>query len=188
MISLLSTSGFNDVVRELTENWMGFLFQLLVGYIPQGFAAVLFIHLVVRQRVVLKTYVLTSLLMGASIFIIRAMPINFGVHTIINILVLIGIGCGIHKFPLIRTCIASFLVMIFLFLLEGINYAITMAIFGEEYMKHLTAMMDDPLKTAVAWLPPSLEFVVIVVIAYLIFIRRKAKKDAANIQEDRIED
>ena len=76
------------------------LLQLFTGYIPQGFAFVLFVYAYSKTKINVKNYLLSGAILAFTIFLVRNMPINFGVHTILNLLALIAFSILINKFPL----------------------------------------------------------------------------------------
>ena len=75
-----------------------------------------------KTRINKSKYLLSSFLLGLSVFIIRMLPINYGVHTILNIIMLAVIAYSINKIDLTESIKVSIITAICLFLLEGCFY------------------------------------------------------------------
>lgn len=199
-MALVVQQNLNEFIKyigNLFSDPLIVFIQIITGYIPQGFIFVLFVltftqylyikkgqpHCkfissvfpdIVRWPVFnLKNYILSSLLMSLFIVITRNMPIDVGVHTILNILILIGLSVLYNKLPLNSTIVGSLLVTILVYALEGINVLAVRLICGEQ-------AFADKYRTALYILPSTIIFIVIVVLFYFAVEREKRLKDGAD--------
>lgn len=96
-------------------------FELIVRTIPEVFVLVFASYAFSKIKVDCKKYFLSSLILGVCVFVIRLLPINYGVHTILNIIALTVIVIYINKIDTIKAIKSSIITPILLFVLEGAN-------------------------------------------------------------------
>ena len=63
--------------------------EFVARAVPEAFLFIFAIYTFSHTRINKKRYLLSSLLMTIMIFIIRSLPISYGIHTILSIMVLI---------------------------------------------------------------------------------------------------
>lgn len=68
-----------------------------------------------------KNYLLSSFLMLIMIFIIRSLPISYGIHTILSIMVLILLSYIINRIDVIRAVKSTIVTIILQLICEGTN-------------------------------------------------------------------
>ena len=68
------------------ENFQLILMKNILGFSLQSFAMVLGIYTFNRQKIILKDYMLTSIIVTILSYIMKSLPISIGVQTIINML------------------------------------------------------------------------------------------------------
>ena len=147
------------------------LISFLTGYIPQGLSFVLFLYAFCKIRVDLKKYAISSFIMIMCIWFVRQiLPVSSGIHTLINILVLIGLCYGYIHMPLKRTVIGCLAVSVIMLILELIDVLVLTLIFGSEKVQAMG--QDSNLKTYLA-IPAMVAFTVLVIVFYLIRTKRK---------------
>jgi hypothetical protein len=139
------------------------LFEFLLGYVLQGFGIVLGIYVFNRQKINMKSYVLSSILVIVVSYLVRLLPISFGVHTIINMLFLFLICIIVLKMPGFSTIRSALLVTVILLICEMTDVAVMMRIFGKTEFEN---MMLDTLQKAVMGFPGVVFFVIIMILGY----------------------
>lgn len=150
-----------------------FIFEFLLGYGLQGFAIIFGVYAFNRQRIVIRSYIIGSLLVILVSYLVRLLPISFGVHTIINMLIMFLICIIVLKMPAYKTIQSALLVTVLLLICEMVDVAIMIAIFGKSRFEK---MMLVPLQKAMAGIPGTMFFVMIVIVAYLILSNQMKKK------------
>ena len=92
------------------------------------------------------------------------MPISYGVHTILNVFVLIFLIFNINKIDLIASIRASILILMILFICEGLNVWIVQYVLH----KNLNDLFKNSLDKVIFGIPSTIIFATIVILYYLI--------------------
>ena len=153
------------------------IFEYVFGYILQGFVFTLGIFAFNRQKIVLKKYILVSIVLSFFIFLVRLLPISFGVHTILNLLFLFLVCVLLLKMPIYTTIRSTLLVTVFLLASEIANIGIMIGILGQ---KEFERRMSIPIEKAVVGFPGALTFAFLVFLSYLILTKLKNKNMPAK--------
>lgn len=156
------------------NNIVLYLVEFLTGYIPEAIAFVLFVYAFNGKRIEPVRYIVSCAVMTAFVFIIRNMNINFGVHTIINLILLITITTFYCRMPVIKCTIATLTVTLVMIVIELMNIAVMMAIFTPDVFK---VEVKDPLWNAVTAIPATTAILVVTLIVYFVRTRRKPQND-----------
>ncbi len=156
------------------------IFEFLLGFGLQGFAVVLGIYAFTKHKLVIKDYILSSSLVISISYLVRLLPISFGIHTLLNMLFLFLICIIILKLPAYLTIRSSIIVTVLLLICEMVDVAIMLIIFGKE---NFESMMLMPLIKALMGFPASIMFVLINAFVYYISIKQKRVISDGNISE-----
>jgi hypothetical protein len=97
--------------------------EFFLRSIPEMFILIWGIHVISRKSINILKYILLSILAAIITFFVRWLPIYFGVHIIINIILTISIMV-IIKIPLIKAIYSTFLIYFILSLGEFLNMII----------------------------------------------------------------
>lgn len=124
------------------------LFELIVRTIPEGFLFILASYIFASQQIDKKRYCIAGVLIGICTYLIRMLPINFGVHTIILLVLYTLIGILICKINVVRCITAGLVSIIIMFTSELLNVVLIQKILeiplekvvGNPYMKQLYFM------------------------------------------------
>ncbi|MGB8454623.1 MAG: hypothetical protein WCD89_20125 [Anaerocolumna sp.] len=126
-----------------------------------------------RQKIILKSYLLASILVIIISYLVRLLPISFGVHSILNILLLFLICIIVLKMPAYKTILSTLLVTVLLVICEMVNVAVMIGVLGKEKFE---SMMLDTLEKAMIGFPGAIFFALLVTLAYVILNNQKKKK------------
>lgn len=137
-------------------------FELLVRTIPEVLVLVFASYAFSKTKVEWNKYFLSSFILGVCVFAIRLLPINYGVHTILNIIVLTVIVIYINKIDTIKAIKSSVITPILLFILEGVNVMFLKIIVADK----LDAIVTDPTLKTLYTLPSLLGLILIVCLYY----------------------
>ena len=148
------------------------IFEYLLGYCLQGFTFVLGVFAFSRRKIVLKSYVLTSLLVSIISYLVRLLPISYGVHTIINMLFLIMICIIILKMPAYTTIRSAVLSMVLCLISEMAVIAVMILSLGKEKFE---SMMLVPLDKAIIASAAAALFALLIALTYFILNNSKKK-------------
>ncbi|NFO31819.1 hypothetical protein FDB41_16615 [Clostridium botulinum] len=136
-------------------------FEFLVRIIPEAFVLILGMFTLSNTKFNLKKYIISSLLFGLCEYGIRMLPINYGVHTILDIFIMIVTMFSINKSDVILSIRSSLITTIGLFICEGLNMLLLSAIFKDRLE---VIMSNTKLKTIYGL--PSLIFFTSITIVY----------------------
>lgn len=97
------------------------ILDFLVTAVPEGLIYVLALYVLSKQPMDKKKYWLASVVHMVMIFVIRLLPISYGIHTIMIMVSLIVIGITINKLDAISVIRATISTVILQFVSEGIS-------------------------------------------------------------------
>ena len=106
-------------------------FEFVARVIPEGFVIMLAMIALSNIKLNVKRYIISSLLLAIYVYVGRMLPINYGVHTILDIFVMIILACRINKADIILAIKASLITTIVLYIFEGLNVALLSLIFKD---------------------------------------------------------
>ena len=138
-------------------------FEFVVRVIPESFVLMLAMIALSNTKLNVKRYIISSLLLGIGEYIIRILPINYGVPTILDIFIMIIIMRTINKTDMILAIKASLITTIALFIFEGINVLLLSIIFKER----LEAIMLNTTLKEISGLPSLVCFAIATITYYL---------------------
>lgn len=140
--------------------------------LPEGFLFVFSLYAFSKTAINKRNYLVSSILMGVLIFIVKLLPIHYGVHTILNIILLIILSVNINRISIIKSIQGAITLIILQFICEGVNVFIIQYIFKAD-MKYIFS--DSILKTLYG-IPSLIIFAVVMGVYYFILFKRKRLK------------
>lgn len=150
---------------------MGFFLRT----IPETFIITYGIILLVNEiHIGIKKYLLSTLILSVSVFLIRMFPISFGLHIIINIIVTISI-MTIIGLPIIKSIHNTLFMYFILSMNEFINIYILKALNINTYLNDINTIRG--VVTGI----PSL-FITVIFLLIIKFILKKEKREMSIIE------
>ena len=138
------------------------LFELLTRGIAEGFLFVLAVYAFAKKKIIPLPFLLSSLALILFTYGVRLLNINFGVHTILNLICLVCLSVFVNKIGLFKSVKGSMIATLSMFVIEAVNVAILQLVFKDE----LKAIIDNPYQKAIAGIPGIALFGIVIVIAY----------------------
>lgn len=139
------------------------LYEFILRGIPEEFLFVLCVHAFSKTAINIKKYLLSGTLLWILAYLIRLLPIQYGIHTILCIITVIVLTTFINNIDIIRSIRATIIAFILEFLFEGINLLILRFILKI----NLNILFKNPVSTTeYGW--PSIILYGIFVISYYI--------------------
>lgn len=114
------------------------LFEYVLRSIPESFLIVFIIGLICRNRIVTKNYILSSVILSVFQFIIRLLPINYGVHTLLGVFATIIIMVKINNTDITKTIRGTLIATLILFSCEWVNMMMLYMRFGDDLYDIMT--------------------------------------------------
>ena len=152
-----------------------FLADGLMGYVIQSMGNILAIYAFNKRRINTKWFLVTTLLFSVVMFIIRNININFGIHTILIMIVFILISIGMLKTQIYYTVLAELVTTVTIMICEVINYGILTIIFGSTNIDTILkgdGTLQGDINKAVAGIPTNLILIIVMFILYKIFTKK----------------
>lgn len=155
------------------------IFEYLFGYVLQGFVYVLGIYAFNRRRIErsqVSKYILVSLFFAVVSFLVRLLPIYFGVHTVLDLILLFLVSITVLKMPIYVTVRSTLFVTVLLLVTEALCVGLMTLLLGQEVFEQ---KMLDPLEKAILALPGVFLFAASIITFYFVLNRtKKAKSDS----------
>lgn len=142
--------------------------EIVARLIPEALIFIFATYALSKTKIDIKRYIIASCLLTACIFIIRMLPISYGVHTILNIMVQAIIIIYINKIEIIDAIKCTITTAISLFILEGLNMLLLTFIFDDQ----VENIMGDPFLKTLSGLPSLVAFAIIIV-TYYFYLKKK---------------
>lgn len=143
--------------------------EFLLRGIPESFLFILAIYVFSKTKINKKTYIISSLLYALSTYIIRLLPIDYGVHMILSVLCLLFISVVYNKFEVIVS-IKSIIVM---YLIQFVSEAINVAILSIMNL-NLDELFKNPVNKTILGVP-SLIISTIIISSFYVFNKRRKR-------------
>jgi len=145
------------------------LLEFFLRGLPEGFLFVFAVYAFSKTVINKKRYIISSILLVIAVYTIRLLPIQYGVHTILNIIVIILLTVNINKISIIKSIQTSLMTIILEFICEGINVFTIQYIFKVD----IAHLLSVPSLKIIYGIPSLLIFAVTVAIYYFWSDRRK---------------
>ena len=157
------------------------LLELFFRLIPEGFIFIFAGYAFTKTLVTKKKYIISSVLLGTIGYLIRFLPIDYGVHTILSLFACIIIVITLVKIDVVRAISAAIITFILAFISEGINVLIIQFIFKAD----TTAIFQNPELKIIYGIPSLIIMVVVISIFYYIMLKRNELKYVSNEKHSR---
>lgn len=148
------------------------LFEFIVRVIPEEFIFVLAAHAFSKTGINLKKYLLSATLFSSVVYLIRLLPIQYGIHTTLNLIVLIVLVSSINKIDIIKSIRAGIIIFIFDFIFEGLNLLFVQLVLKID----LNSIVNNFILKTLYGLPSLAIFGIIVMVYYFRLSKRKELK------------
>ena len=142
----------------LTFTWL----ELLVLAVPECLIFVYGVYKLNNKPMREKRFWLSAFLMVLVGYLVRLLPIQFGIHTLVIIMVFIIISAYINRIEIFKATTTILLLFIIRLATEWLNFVILNTIFNISSED----LFNDPVKKVIYTLPSSLLFFIAVFIVY----------------------
>ena len=162
-----------------------FLFDILLGYVPQAAGCAVCLYTFTRQRLKTKSFLTTSLIFAIIAVIVRLICnyglIDFGFHTVLIWMLFAIVAIIRNKFPILQSTVSILFSGILIVATELITYAVLSAIIGSDRLNAImdnTATIEGQIERAKCGIPMNVLFVALSVSLYFIMKYIRSKKAA----------
>ena len=144
------------------------LIELILRGLPEAFILMFAAHLFFNKPLEKQPYIISSFLFGALGFLIRFLPIHYGVHIILNLFIYILLLVNILNFDLNKAVSAS----IITFMLQITSEALNVIIIEYIFMVDINLIFSNPICKTLYGIP-SLLITYIFLFLYYLFMKRR---------------
>lgn len=138
--------------------------------IPQVLLMLVSISLLSGQKIILKKFLISCLILIFTTVGVRMLPINFGIHIVINVTIIIILSVLVSNMNILIAIKASLYTTILLFSTETISVLVLNIVFDGNFQQ----MMEEPLTKTLMGIP-SLILMGGFLINYYYYKKRVAK-------------
>lgn len=142
--------------------------DVLLRTIPEAFLFIISAYLISCKKINKRHCVISILLMSVFIYLIRELPIHYGVHIIINIVIYALVMVFINKMDAIEAITYSLGFMMILAICEWINLFMLNMLIGN----NLQSILEDPLTKNLYFSPSLILFIISVFLIRTIMKKR----------------
>jgi len=152
------------------------LLELFLRGIPEGFLIIFSVYAFSKTVVNKKRYLISSIIFLVAVYLIRLLPIQFAVHTILGLIMTIVLTVNINKIPIIKSIQACIVATIVESICEGLNILVIQYVFGLD----INYVFNEPTLKIVFGIPSLLIFACIAIFYYISKFKRKELRDVFN--------
>ncbi|KMT23190.1 hypothetical protein [Clostridium cylindrosporum] len=147
--------------------------EFLFRAIPEAFLFVFAILTFSKFKVKVSRFMISGFVVAISFLLIRSLPINYGVHTVLSLIAIIVTSSIINKIDIISCIKASILILIIQLLCEGLNVFIIEKILD----MNISEVFANPIQKIFYGIPSLLVIWIVVLICYFLLKRRRQLKN-----------
>lgn len=148
------------------------LFEYFTRTLPEGFLLMLGMSVLCNVKIERKKYICESIILSILEYLVRSLPINYGVHTILNIMIMILLVKKINNTDMIVSIRSGLIITILLFICEALNMILLNCVLGDRLEELLS---NDVLKN-ICGIPSLIFYILIIIILY--YFKKKRDKHA----------
>lgn len=146
------------------------ILELFLRFIPEAALIILTGYIISRKKIELSYVFISSIILAVSIYLIRMLPIQFGIHTILGGIISVLLLISINKISIDKSVFSIFIVII----LEGIFETLNLIFIRNILALNTDAILSDPI-SKVIWFIPSLILVSLTIFIIMVFINKHYK-------------
>ncbi|MBY0754312.1 hypothetical protein K5V21_02475 [Clostridium sardiniense] len=135
-------------------------FEFIVRGIPEAVLFIFAVCIFSSTKIEIKKFIISSLILSVATFLVRMLPISYGIHTILNIIILVIITTVVVKLSIIGSIRSCILTAILMFICEGINMGLIQLTHGSE----IERIFANPILKTVYGLPSLMIFAIILLL------------------------
>ncbi len=143
------------------------ILSLITRMIPEAFIIIYSIYILTKSKVNIKRILISSIIGGIGIYIIRLLPIHFGVHTILSIMMYIVLAVKLNKIDMYKAITITLVSIIILFILD---FLIAL-IYSKIFQLSSELLFGGGLLSNIVSIPPLILF--FIVIQFIVHIKEK---------------
>jgi len=160
------------ILRMLTYMQRLTWLEIVFGVIPENLIFIFGIYVFSNTIICRKKLLLSALLVSLSTYLVKLLPLQFGIHMFIFIMVFIAISAFMNHIDIIKAVTSVLLLFIIRLITEWIS------IFALEKLSNISVetLADNPLEKVLYALPSLFIFFMVVLIVYILKHNKQKKR------------
>lgn len=150
------------------------IYSLFIRLIPESFLVFYSIHLLTNSKIDFKKLLISAIIGGIGIYIARLLPIHFGVHTILAIILYIVLAVNINKIDMNKAIAGTLISTVLCFISDVI-----LVVFYTSILKLPSEMVSNQTLLAVIASVPSL-IILYLILRIFVYIKGLRVKNEQN--------
>lgn len=147
-----------------------FLCKYLFGYILQDIIVILGVYTFSKQKVHMKTFLTLNAILIPTSILVRLLPISLGIHTLINMAVILAVMYRLCQFELYTIIRSTLITSIILLLNEMVCIFTLVQLMGYE---KVDSIMSDSLMKSLVYVPFNILYGIIIVCCYKRMLKKQ---------------
>ena len=165
------------------------LLEFVLRGIPEGFLFIFAGYTFSKTKVDFKKFLLAGALLSLLGYAIRLLPIHFGIHSVLVLIVCIILLSIISNISIMKAVSATFIMLIIGFAAEILNIVVLALVKGMDTMElfnnqELLDGLFTSEKERILLSFPSIGFMAIIVISFYMVYKQKGKLQDASDRKD----
>lgn len=136
--------------------------EVIARLIPEVFLVILSIIILSNKKVDKKQYLKSCLVGVVCGYIVRSMPISYGIHTVLNIICFVLISILMNNIDVVTTIRSTIVTFITMLIIESFNVWLLSILFGDI----INTMLEDVVTKTLLGLPSIILYSVFIAILY----------------------
>ena len=152
------------------------LLDLILKGIPESAIFMLGIFAFSKTKINARRYLSAASILFLATCIIRLLPINYGINTLLSVIISAILGIAIIKINFLQAIKASLLTIVAVLIGEGVNLFLLQVAYGSQKTLEI---IGDPISKTINTIPSTIVFgLIIFTVYYFNVIHVKGIKDA----------
>jgi len=148
------------------------ILEFFIRFVPESFLVIIAGNIFANKRIERTPLIISGVILSISIYLIRMLPILFGVHTVLGAAVAAILFIVVNKIPVTRAISSTFVIIIILGISETLNL-----IFIQEVLKvDIQKILANPVEKVLYFIPSMLIVVCNIILFYIVLKKIKNRK------------
>jgi len=152
------------------------MFEFLIRGVPEAFLFIFAAYAFSKVKIDYKRYFISAILLSVAACMIRFLPIQYGVNTILDISVFIILIVNVNRIEIITSIKSVILTIIIEYVCEGINVLIIQVIFKID----MNYIFSNSRLKAIYGIPSLIIFGIVLLFYYTSLKKRKELRGIKN--------
>lgn len=148
-----------------------YFIELIIHSIPEMALYAILACVLAKEKIYPKRIALTSILMTTAIYFIRMLPVEFGVHTLLALFLIIFLNIKINKIDKITSIQVSILSFIVMYIIE----IITVLVLNFGFKIDFEVAFLNPVYKSVLGIPPLILYGIVIIVIKKLIIKYNYK-------------